>query len=165
MKRHQPGNAGVPCERARLRGGEMAPCGGKLGVFVQECRLDEELVGAARELGNACDVRCMESGVDHVGDSVSARAAQRMLLEHAEGDGEIVADENWAVVGRPAPDRSLGFVQPGTDRKLQQIEARSPPVDPSFLLEGEGQAGRSVIEDDALDAKLLFVQQLSLIHI
>src|SRR5215510_2038980 len=130
MKRHQPGNAGVLCERARLRGGEMAPFGGKLGVLVQERRLDEELVGAARELGNSCDIRCMESGVDHVGDSVSARAAQRVLLEHAEGDEEIVADAYPAVVRRPAPDRSLGFVQPGTDWKLEQIEALSPHIDP-----------------------------------
>src|SRR5215472_50444 len=84
MKRHQPGNTGVLCERARLRGGKMAPLDGEPGVLVQECRLDEELVGAARELGNACDVRFMENGVDHVGDSMSVRAAQRVLLEHAE---------------------------------------------------------------------------------
>jgi hypothetical protein len=102
MKRHQPGNAGVLCERARLRGGEMAPFGGELGVLVQECRLDEELVGAACELGDARDVRCMESGVDHVDDSVSRRAAQRVLLEQAEGDEAIVADENPAVVQRRA---------------------------------------------------------------
>src|SRR5262249_34606023 len=48
MKRHQAGNAGVLCERTRLRGGEMAPFGGELGVLVEECCLDEELVGAAR---------------------------------------------------------------------------------------------------------------------
>src|SRR5215831_14408616 len=54
-------------------------------------------------------IRCMESGVDHVDDSVSTRATQRVLLEHAEGDEAIVADENPAVVRRPAPDRSLGF--------------------------------------------------------
>src|SRR5262249_8846837 len=65
MKRHQPGNAGVLCERARLRGGEMAPFGGELGVLVQECRLDEELVGAGRELGDARDVRCMERRGGH----------------------------------------------------------------------------------------------------
>src|SRR5262245_60380451 len=118
MKRRQPGNAGVPCERTRLRGGQMAPFRGKPSVLVQECRLDEELLGAARERGNACDVRCMEGGVDHVDDSVSARAAQRVLLEHAERDEEIAADENPAVVRRPAPERSLGFVQPGTDRKF-----------------------------------------------
>ena len=56
MKRHQLRNTGVLCERARLRGGQMPPFGGKLGVLVQECSLDEELVGAARELGNVCDV-------------------------------------------------------------------------------------------------------------
>src|SRR5499427_456763 len=105
MKRHQLGNTGILCERARLRGGQMPPFGGKLGVLVQECRLDEELVGAARELGNACDVRFMEHGVDYVGDSVSTRRAQRVLLEHAEGDGQAVADENPAVVRHSAPDR------------------------------------------------------------
>src|SRR5262249_48958611 len=49
--RHQPRNAGVLCKRARLRGGEMAPFSGELGVLVQECRLDEELIRAARQLG------------------------------------------------------------------------------------------------------------------
>src|SRR5262249_9155923 len=56
MKRHQAGNAGALCERARLRGGEMAPFGGELGVLVEECRLDEELIGAARDFGDARDV-------------------------------------------------------------------------------------------------------------
>ena len=61
---------------------------------------------------------------------MSTRAAQRVLLEHAEGDGQVVADENPAVIRCPAPDRSLGFVQPGTDGKLEQIEALSPHIDP-----------------------------------
>jgi hypothetical protein len=86
MKWHQPGNAGASCERACLRSGEMAPFGGKLGVLVEECRLDEELVGAARELGNSCDIRLVESGVHHVRGSVSTSCAQRVLFEHTEGD-------------------------------------------------------------------------------
>src|SRR5262249_13234343 len=119
----------------------MAPLDGEPGVLVQECRLDEELVGAARELGNACDVRFMESGVDHVGDSVSARAAQRVLLEHAEGDGQVVADENPAVVRRSAPDRPLGFVQPSANRKLEQIEPLSPHIDPYFSWKAKARQG------------------------
>jgi hypothetical protein len=57
MKRHQPGNAGVLCERARLRSGEMAPFGGEPGVLVQECRLDEELVGAETEIDEQRGIR------------------------------------------------------------------------------------------------------------
>src|SRR5262249_33679547 len=96
-------------------------------------------------------------GVDHVDDSVSTRATQRVLLEHAEGDEAIVADENPAVVRRPAPDRSLGFVQPGTDRKLKQIEPVSPDVDPRFFLEGEGEARRSVMDHEPVERKLVII--------
>ena len=85
-KRHKPGNAGAPCNRPCLRGGEMAPFGSNLCVLVQEGRLDEELVGTARQLDNSFDIRLMESGVDHVGNLISTRCAQRMLLEQAEGD-------------------------------------------------------------------------------
>src|SRR5438105_4874762 len=117
MKRHHPRNAGVPRECACLRGGEMAPFGGKLSVLVQKCRLDEKLIGVACQLDNSCNIRGVESGVDHVSNPMSTRGAQCMLLEFAEGNGQIVADKNPAVVWRPAPNRSPCFVQPGTDRK------------------------------------------------
>src|SRR5262245_37333819 len=161
MEWHDAGSAGISCERARLRGGEMAPFGGELRVLVQKGGLNEELVGAARELDDPCDVRLVERCVHDVDNSMSARGAQRLLLEHAEGYGQIVADDDRAVVRRPAPDRPLGLVQPRTDRKTQPIEPLLPHVDPQRLLKREGEAGRAVIEHDALDAKLLFLEQRS----
>jgi hypothetical protein len=97
----------------------------------------------------------------HVGYSVSTRGAQRVLLEHAEGYRQIIVDMDSAVVRCPMPDRTLGFVQPGADRKPQPIEPLFPNVDPQRLLKREGEAGRAVIEHDALDAKLLVLEQRS----
>jgi hypothetical protein len=95
----------------------------------------------------------------HVGYSVSTRGAQRVLLEHAEGYRQIIVDMDSAVVRCPMPDRTLGFVQPGADRKPQPIEPLFPNVDPQRLLKREGEAGRAVIEHDALDAKLVFLER------
>src|SRR5262249_41745871 len=133
--------------------------GGKLRVLVEKRRLDEQLVGAARELDDLCNVRLLESRVDHVGDSVSARRAQCVLLEQAKRDGQISAHEDRGVVRRPAPYRSLGVVQPGTDRKLEQIKPLSPHIDPQLLLKSEGEARRAMIEHDALDQKLVLLEQ------
>jgi hypothetical protein len=130
VKRYDAGGAGFSRQHAGLRRGEVAPLGGKLRVLLQECRLDEELVGAAGERENFCAVRRVESRIHHVGDSMPARRAQRVLLESAERDRQIVADLDEAVVRRAASHRLLGVVQLGADRKPELIEPLPPDVDP-----------------------------------
>jgi hypothetical protein len=92
---------------------------------------------------------------------VSARGAQRVLLEQAKRDGQVSAYMDRAVVRRAAPHRALGVVQPGTDRKLEQIKPLSPHLDPQLFLKGEGEAGRAMIKHGAFDQKPLFLEQHS----
>jgi len=77
VKRHHAGGAGFSRQHAGLRRGEVAPLCGKRRVLLQECRLDEELIGAAGERDDFCAVRVVESRVHHVGDSMPGRGAQR----------------------------------------------------------------------------------------
>ena len=67
----------------------MTPFGGKLSVLVQKCRLDEELIDAACQLDNSCDIRGVESGVEHISNPMSTRGAQCMLLEFAESSTKL----------------------------------------------------------------------------
>jgi hypothetical protein len=52
-----------------------------------------------------------------------------MLLEHAEGDGKIVPNNNLAVVRLAPPHRALGFVEPRADSKPERLEALTPHID------------------------------------
>src|SRR5204862_1331308 len=87
------------------------------------------------------------------------RRAQRVLLEPAERDRQIVADLDETVVRRAASHRLLGVIQPGADRKPKLIEPLPPDVDPQLFLKSKGEGGRAVIERGAFDAKPLFVEQ------
>ena len=66
MERDDTRNTRSSCERTGLRGGEVVPFGSELRVLLQKRGLDEELVGAARNLGDFCDIRFVEGCVDYV---------------------------------------------------------------------------------------------------
>ncbi len=66
MERDDTRNTRSPCERARLHSGEVVPFGSEFRVLLQKRGLDEELVGAARKLGDFCDIRFVEGCVDYV---------------------------------------------------------------------------------------------------
>src|SRR5215813_751531 len=70
----------------------------------------------------------------------------------------MVANADTAVVRLIASHRALGVVQPGANRKPEQIEALSPHVDPQLFLKREGETRSAVIEDDALDLKFLLLE-------
>src|SRR5712692_5030366 len=146
MQRHQPGHAGPPCNRARLRRGEMTPRCRQRAILLEEGGLDEELIGAARELDDSGDVDLVMRGIDHIGDLLPGRDAQRMLLERAERDGHAAAHDDRALVRRSPPDRDLGLVDPGADRDSERIEPLPPYIDPQLLVEGESETRRSVVE-------------------
>src|SRR5713226_7762320 len=159
MQRHQPGHAGPPYNRARLRRGEMTPRCRQRAILLEEGGLDEELIGAARELDDSGDVDLVMRGIDHIGDLLPGRDAQRMLLERAERNGRAAAHQDRPLVRRSPPDRDLGFVEPRPDRKPKRIEPLPPYIDPQPLAEGEGQARRSMVQHGTLDAKFLLVEQ------
>src|SRR6516225_2072648 len=101
----------------------------------------------------------MIGGVHHVSDLLAARRAQRVLLEQAERDGLAAADDNHAIVGGASPHGPLGFVEPRSDAEPKRFEAFAPHIKAQLLFKCEGKARRAMIEDNALDAKLVLVQE------
>src|SRR5262245_43547880 len=106
----------------------MLPLCGNLRVRVEKRRFDEELLSTACQRDDPVDVLVVISGVDHIGNFLSPRRAQRMLLEDAERDGQVVPNGNLAVVRFPPPHRALGFVEPWADTKLERLESLAPHV-------------------------------------
>src|SRR5262249_41325342 len=139
----------------------MLPLCGNLRIRVEECRLDEELVGTARQRDDPVDIPVVISGVDHVGNLLAAPGAQRMLLKHAERDGQVAPDDDLAVVRLAPPHRAFGFVEPWADSKPEQLESVAPHVDTQLFLERKGKAWRAMIEHNTRDTKLVFIQECS----
>jgi hypothetical protein len=103
----------------------------------------------------------MICGVDDVCDLLSLRGAQGVLLEQAERNGQVIANYNRTLVGRALPYGSLGFVEPRPHAKSEQAEPFAPHIDTHLLFKCEGKARRAMIEYNALDPKLVLVQEHS----
>lgn len=84
MQWNDPRDPGRSCDRARLPGGKMAPLGSQRSVRIEECRLDEELICALRQVHDFFDIRILERGIDHIGKLVSGCDSQGVLLQSAE---------------------------------------------------------------------------------
>src|SRR5262245_12889222 len=91
VERDKSGNACPLCDVTSLTRGKMSPLCGNIRICIEECRLNKKLVGTARESDDPANVLLMIGGVHHVSDLLSRRRAQRMLLEHAERDGQVAA--------------------------------------------------------------------------
>ena len=139
----------------------MSPLCGNICICIEECRLDKKLVGTARERDDLINVLLMIGGIHHVSDLLSPRRAQRVLLEHAERNGQVVANDNLTVVGRTPPHGSLGFVEPRPDAKPKRVETFTPHINTQLLFKCEGKARRAMIKHNALDPKLVLVQERS----
>jgi hypothetical protein len=83
----------------------------------------------------------VESGIDHVGDPISARDPQRVLLEDADRNRQIVGDDDGVVVRRSAPDRPLGIVEPSADRERKRSEPFPPHIDRIFSWKAKARHG------------------------
>ena len=71
-------DAGGARERAGLAGGEVIALGGLVAIGVEEERLAEEDVGAARQRADAFEVAAAEQRVDDVGDLLAAGRDQQV---------------------------------------------------------------------------------------
>jgi len=91
-------NARSPCDVTGLTCRKVFPLCGNLCIRVEKRRFDEELISTACQRDDPVDVLVVISGVDYIGNLLSPRRAQRMLLEHAEGDGKVMPNNNLAVV-------------------------------------------------------------------
>jgi hypothetical protein len=94
-------------------------------------------------------------------DLLSTRCVQRVLLEHPERNGLVVSNDDFTVVRRTSPHRSLRIAEPWADGKPEQLEPFPPNIDAQLFLECEGQARRAMIEHDAIDPKFIFIQERS----
>jgi hypothetical protein len=83
-----------------------------------------------------------------------------VLPEHAEGNGLVGANDDFNVVRRTSPHRSLRVAEPWADAK-PQLESFAPNINAQLFLECEGQARRAMIEHDAIDPKFIFIQKRS----
>src|SRR5262249_41922486 len=72
-----------------------------------------------------------------------------------------MANFNRTLVGRAPPHGSLGFVEPRPHAKPEQAEPFAPHIDTHLLFKCEGKARRAMIEYNALDPKLVLVQEHS----
>ena len=111
VERDKLGNACSPCDITSLTRRKMSPLCGNVRICVEECRLNKKLVGTVRERDDADNVLLMIGGVHHVSDLLTRRHAQRVLLEHAERDRQVAADDNLAVVGRAPPTGVGAYVR------------------------------------------------------
>src|SRR5262249_1186594 len=134
-----------------LTRGEMSPLCSNFGIHVEERRLHKELISPTRQRDDPIDVLFVVGGVDHISDLLSTRCAQRVLLEHAEGNGLVGANDDFTVVRCTSPHRSLRVTEPWADGKPQQLESFAPNINAQLFLECEGQARRAMIEHDAFD--------------
>src|SRR5215813_6377031 len=128
-------NARSPCDVTGLPCRKMLPLCGNLRIRVKKRRFDEELIGTACQRDDAVDVLVVIGGVDYIGNLLSPRRAQRMLLEHAEGDGKAMPNNDFAVVWLASPNRALVFIEPRSDAKPERLETPPPHVDAELFLE------------------------------
>src|SRR5262245_13805838 len=106
----------------------------------------------------------MIGGVHHVSDLLSTCHAQSVLLEHTERDGAIAADENLAVIGCGLPHDTLGFVEPWPDAEPKLFQPFLPHIDTQLLFEREGKARRAMIKHYALNPKLVFFEDRTVLN-
>ena len=64
----------------------------EIDVHLEERRLDEELIGVARQGDGFFDIVLMISDVDDVSDFLATRRAKRALFENTERHRQIVAN-------------------------------------------------------------------------
>ncbi len=69
---------------------------------------------------------------------IRLRCAQCVLLEHAEGNGLVVANDDVTVVRRTSPHRLLRIAEPWADGEPEQLESFAPNIDAQLFLECEG---------------------------
>src|SRR5215472_4804144 len=115
------GNACSLCDGTGLTRGEMSPLCSNFGIHVEERRLHKELISPARQRDDPIDVLFVVGSVDHISDLLSTRCPQRVLLEHAEGNGLVGANDDFTVVRRISPHRSLRVAEPWADGKPEQL--------------------------------------------
>jgi hypothetical protein len=78
VERHESSNPGSLRDVTGLTRSKMPSLCGNVRIRVDECRLNEKLVGAARECDDPINVFFMIGGVHHVSDLLSTRCAQRV---------------------------------------------------------------------------------------
>ena len=121
MEGDKSGNACSLCDGTGLTRGEMSPLCSNFGIHVEERRLHKELISPARQRDDPIDVLFVVGSVDHISDLLSTRCPQRVLLEHAEGNGLVGANDDFTVVRRTSPHRSLRVAEPWADGKPEQL--------------------------------------------
>src|ERR1700746_3806821 len=122
----------------------MSPLCRNFGIHVEERRLHKELISPARQRDDPIDVRFVVGSVHHISDLLPTRYAQCVLLEHAEGNGLVVTNDDFTVVRRTSPHRSLRIAEPWADGKPEQLESFAPNINAQLFLEREGKARRAM---------------------
>src|SRR5262245_18289928 len=132
-----------------------------LRINVEERCLDEKLIGTARQRDDSVNVLTVIASVDHVGDFLSTRCTQGVLLEQPKRKRQLTADCDVAIIWLAPPYRTFGLVEPWPDWKLELFQPFAPDIDAQLLLECKGKAGNAVIEHGAKNPKILLIEERS----
>ena len=158
--------AGAPGEAPGLPAGQVVLLRRARHLVAREGRLDEQPVGAPREVDDRGGVALMVDDVGHVDDLLAGHDAQGRGAQLAERHGPLAyagsvapAHGDRGGVRLAARHRRLEVAQPGADRQAEALEAALPDIDVELLLEREGEAGDLVVEDRGADAEGLLVEQ------
>lgn len=119
LNTRKPGDsAGFGCREMPLRCGQLA-------IFLQEARLDKQLVRAVRKRNDTRKICLIEGEIGRIDNPLPGTGSQ--------GSGtEQFADRDMPIRGwrqrrfriSSAPDRTLGFAQPRSDAQTQCFQLR-----------------------------------------
>lgn len=160
VHRHGMLNTCKPRDSAGFGRREMPLRGGQPPIFLQEARFDKQLARAVRKRNDTREICLVEREIGRIGNPLSGTGSQ--------GSGtEEFSDRDMPIRGRgecrfrisSAPDRTLGFVQPRSDRQTQRFQLWLLHIDPNLFLKRECKAWNAVVEHRCFDTEIGIIEQ------
>ena len=102
------------------------------------------MIGVARQRPNVLDIVRRERRVGDIGNPPAGATFQDMRAQPAKRLGAAMTDIDRCLVSLGPPDRTLGGIQPRSNRKAELCYALGPDIDAQRFLQGERQA-RNVV--------------------
>lgn len=160
VHRHSMFNTRKPGDSAGFGRREVPLRGGQPPIFLQEARFDKQLVRAVRKRNDTREICLVECEIGRIDNPLSGTGSQ--------GSGtEEFADRDMPIRGRgeyrfgisSAPDRTLGFVQPSSDRQTQRFQLWFLHIDLDLFLKRECKARNAVVEHCCFDTEIGIIEQ------
>lgn len=160
MHRHSMLNTRTPGDSAGFGCREVSLRGGQTAIFLQEARFDKQLVRAVRKRNDTRKICLVECQIGRIDNPLSGTGFQGLSTEEFAYRDMLV--RGWgerSVRISSAPDRTLGFSQPSSDRQTQCFQLRFLHIDPDLFLKRECKAWNTVVEHRCFDTKIGIIEQ------